>query len=202
MAATATVGDRFSLVYPGTMVTAGQGAGVVATGQGTELGRLSEMLPEVQTLTSQLLRKIVVFARGLSVSLILVAGTFGLFAWTRAQGMEIEGARTEAVNTLVVFEAFYLLNSRYLHTSVWNRKGLFGNRYVLRAIGLVVLLQLLFTYALPMQTLFGTAAIEAATWGLIFLVASSVFFLVELEKLFYGAWQRRGRAAATRRDQQ
>jgi magnesium-transporting ATPase (P-type) len=125
------------------------------------------------------------------VSVILVAGTFGLFVWERAQGAEIERARTVAVNTLVIFEAFYLLNSRYLHAPVVSRAGLFGNRYILWAIGLVVLFQLLFTYAPPMQTLFGTTDIDAATWGLIVLVASSVFILVELEKLLYCVWQRR-----------
>jgi magnesium-transporting ATPase (P-type) len=125
------------------------------------------------------------------VSSILVAGTFGLFLWVRAQGFEIESARTVAVNTLVAFEAFYLLNSRYLHASVMNRRGLTGNRYTLWAIGVVITFQLLFTYAAPMQALFGTAAIDAATWGLIVLVGSSVFFLVELEKLLYAMWQNR-----------
>jgi len=125
------------------------------------------------------------------VSLIIVAGTFSLFVWERAQGMEIERARTVAVNALVVFEAFYLLNSRYLHAPVLNREGLVGNRYLLWAIGLVMVFQLFFTYAPPMQALFGTAAIDAAAWGLIILVGSSVFFLVELEKLLYCAWQKR-----------
>jgi magnesium-transporting ATPase (P-type) len=125
------------------------------------------------------------------VSSILVAGTFGLFLWVRAQGFEIESARTVAVNTLVAFEAFYLLNSRYLHASVMNRRGLTGNRYTLWAISVVIIFQLLFTYAAPMQALFGTAAIDAATWGLIVLASSSVFFLVELEKLLYAMWQNR-----------
>ena len=128
------------------------------------------------------------------VSLILVAGTFGLFLWERAQGATIETARTVAVNTLVLFEAFYLLNSRYLHQTVLSRQGLFGSRYVLGAIGLILVFQLLFTYAPPLQLLFGTAALSAATWGLITLVASSVFILVEVEKLLYGAWQKRRRS--------
>jgi magnesium-transporting ATPase (P-type) len=126
------------------------------------------------------------------VSAILVAGTFGLFVWVRAQGAGLEFARTVAVNTLVIFEAFYLLNSRYLHAPVMNRRGLFGNHYALWAIALVVLFQLLFTYSAPSQAIFATTAIDAATWGLIVLVGSSVFFLVELEKLLYGWWRGRG----------
>ncbi|MFA7535420.1 MAG: cation-transporting P-type ATPase [Desulfuromonadales bacterium] len=117
------------------------------------------------------------------VSLILLVGTFGLFLWARGQGAAIEPARTVAVNTLVFFEAFYLLNTRYLHAPVLNRRGLFGNRYILGAILLVVFFQILFTYLPPLQLLFGTAPIAAADWGRAVLVASSVFILVEAEKV-------------------
>ncbi|MDT8370526.1 MAG: cation-transporting P-type ATPase [Gammaproteobacteria bacterium] len=116
------------------------------------------------------------------VSVILMVGTFGLFLWQRGQGVDIEYARTVAVNTLVLFEIFYLFNSRYISASILNKQGLFGNRYALMAIGLLVLFQLAFTYLAPMQSLFGTMALDLATWGLIVLVASSVLFLVEIEK--------------------
>ncbi|WP_295885172.1 cation-transporting P-type ATPase [uncultured Thiohalocapsa sp.] len=116
------------------------------------------------------------------VSLILTAGTFGLFLWERYQGAPIEQARTVAVNTLVMFEIFYLFNSRYTTAPVLNLRGLFGNRYVLYAVGLLILFQLAFTYLPPMQALFGTAAIDAGIWLRIVLVAASVLFIVELEK--------------------
>ncbi|MEA3273776.1 MAG: cation-transporting P-type ATPase [Pseudomonadota bacterium] len=116
------------------------------------------------------------------VSLILMGGTFGLFLWEMDRGASIEHARTVAVNTLVVFEVFYLFNSRYITAPVLNRQGLLGNRYVLLAVGLLILFQLGFTYLGPMQALFGTASISAAIWGRIVLVASSVLVLVELEK--------------------
>ncbi len=116
------------------------------------------------------------------VSLILVTGTFGLFIWVREQGASIELARTVAVNTLVMFEIFYLFNSRYIKANVLNLNGLLGNRYALIAVGILLVFQLCFTYLGPMQTLFGTAAIDAAMWLRIVLVASSVLFLVELEK--------------------
>ncbi len=119
------------------------------------------------------------------VSLILVAGTFGLFIWERNQGADIELARTVAVNTLVMFEIFYLFNSRYICDPVLNRAGLFGNRYALMAVGLLLVFQLCFTYLGVMQTLFGTTAIDAQTWGIIVLVASSVLILVELEKYLF-----------------
>ena len=116
------------------------------------------------------------------VSIILMSGTFGLFLLEMEQGASIERARTVAVNTLVVFEIFYLFNSRYITASVFNRAGLTGNRYVLIAIGVLIIFQLGFTYLAPMQSLFGTTAIDFSIWLRIMAVASSVLFLVELEK--------------------
>ncbi len=128
------------------------------------------------------------------VSLVLTAGTFGLFLWEQTRGASIEEARTVAVNTLVMFEIFYLFNSRYMTAPVLNRAGLLGNPYVPYAVGLLLLFQLAFTYLPPMQTLFGTAALDAAIWPRIILVASSVLFIVEAEKALVR--RRRGSAEA------
>ncbi|NLC71234.1 MAG: cation-transporting P-type ATPase [Desulfuromonadaceae bacterium] len=116
------------------------------------------------------------------VSLILVAGTFGLFHWERAAGTGLEMARTVAVNTLVMFEVFYLLNARYIHRNVLSRKGLTGNPLVLMAIALVLVFQLLFTYAPPLQMLFQTEAMTVGAWLRVIGVGSTVFIFVELEK--------------------
>jgi magnesium-transporting ATPase (P-type) len=46
------------------LVTFGQGMGVaVATGDATEIGRISALLAQVRTLTTPLLRKMAVFSR-------------------------------------------------------------------------------------------------------------------------------------------
>jgi len=126
--------------------------------------------------------------RILFVSAILVAGTFGLFLWHRTHGMPLEEARTIAVNTLVMFEVFYIFSSRYILEPSLNREALFGNRYVLIAVALVLGLQMLFTYAPPMQHLFGTVALDADTWLQIVLIAATVFPLVELEKWLMRRW--------------
>jgi len=105
------------------------------------------------------------------VSIILMGGTFGLFIWEINQGMSIEYARTVAVNTLVMFEIFYLFNSRYIKDSVLNWSGFTGNRYVLIAITVLIIFQLGFTYLKPLQSLFGTTAIDITERGLgLFLV--------------------------------
>jgi len=117
------------------------------------------------------------------VSVLLVAGTFGHFLWMYNQGIDVEIARTVAINTLVMGQIFYLFNSRYILEQVFNREGLFGSRLVWISIGVLIVLQGLFTYAPPMQFLFGTAAIGWAEWGRILVFGILLFFLVELEKL-------------------
>jgi calcium-translocating P-type ATPase len=120
--------------------------------------------------------------RLLFVGAILVVGTYGLFLWERSQGAEVELARTVAVNTLVVFEVFYLFNTRHLREPVTSREGLFGSRIVLLSVAVVMGFQMLFTYAPPFQHLFATRAIDLDAWLRIVLVAFSVFVLVEMEK--------------------
>ena len=58
------LGDRLSILHSGTLVTTGQGHGVVvATGSRTEIGRISDLIGNVQTLTTPLLRQINEFGR-------------------------------------------------------------------------------------------------------------------------------------------
>jgi magnesium-transporting ATPase (P-type) len=118
-------------------------------------------------------------------SVIMVIGTFGLFLWDTLHGSPLEVARTTAVNTLIFFQIFYLLNARYMKAPVLNREGLTGNRYVLGAIALIILLQLLFTYLPIMQRLFGTAALPAGEWLRLVAFTVSIFILVELEKSLF-----------------
>lgn len=119
------------------------------------------------------------------VSLILVAGTFGLFLWERDHGASIELARTVAVNTLVMFEVFYLFSARYFLAPALTYEGLSGNRYVLYAVGLLIPVQLAFTYAGPMQVVFSTVAMDFDAWLRVVMIASTVLILVELEKLLF-----------------
>jgi len=116
------------------------------------------------------------------VSFILVCGTFGLFYYYHESGESLAMARTVAVNTLVTFEIFYLFNTRSIFGPVLNCEGMLGNPVALYAIGVLVLFQMAFTYAPPMQALFATEAMSLAQWGIVVLVASSVLWLVELEK--------------------
>jgi len=120
--------------------------------------------------------------RTLLVSLVLVAGTLGIFLWEQEQGASLETARTAAVNTLVMFEVFYLLNSRFLIEASWLPRALTGNPYAPLAILLVIGFQLLYTYAPFMQVLFQSAPLDVAAWVRIVLIAFSIYVIVEIEK--------------------
>jgi magnesium-transporting ATPase (P-type) len=116
------------------------------------------------------------------VGVALLALTLWAFFWMKSQDASDELARAVAVNTLVVGQVFYLLNSRYKLDSSLSLKAHLGNRYLAVGIGAVVMLQLLFTYAPPLQELFETEAIPLWVWPRL-LIGGFVFFLVvETEK--------------------
>ncbi|MDT8384727.1 MAG: cation-transporting P-type ATPase [Gammaproteobacteria bacterium] len=72
--ANAALGDRSCLAFSGTTVTSGQGKGVVVvTGEATEVGRISGMLSEVETLTTPLVEQMEIFARWLTLVIVAVA---------------------------------------------------------------------------------------------------------------------------------
>ncbi len=119
------------------------------------------------------------------VSVLLLGGTFGHFLWMTHGGAEIELARTVAINALVMGEIAYLFNSRYILEPSFNRAGLLGSRAVLVAVGVLVLLQGLFTYAPPLQFLFGTAPLGAREWASLLAFGALLFALVELEKALF-----------------
>jgi hypothetical protein len=119
----------------------------------------------------------------------LLALTLAAFFWMKSDGASDELARTVAVNTLTIGQVFYLLNSRYLRESSFSVKALLGNRYLPMGIGAVVILQLLFTYAPPLQYLFGNEAIPLAVWPWLFAGGFLFFLVVEAEKLIIRLWE-------------
>ncbi len=79
----AALGDRACMAFSGTTVTSGQGQGiVVATGDATQIGLISGLLSQVQTLTTPLVEQMAVFAKWLTLFILVVAGlilAFGYF---------------------------------------------------------------------------------------------------------------------------
>ena len=124
------------------------------------------------------------FMRSGLVTLILLGGAFGLFLWEQKYNQAtVEQARTLVVNTIVMVEAFYLLNCRSLSRSV-NSLGWFSNRWLLVGIAGMMLAQVAFTHLPLMNRLFHTAPLGWDEWGRIFAVGLVSFLIVGLEKYF------------------
>jgi hypothetical protein len=58
-----------------------------------------------------------------------------------------------------------------------------GNKYLPLGIAAVVILQLIFTYAPPLQAIFGNEAIPLWVWPWLFAAGLAFFLVVEAEKL-------------------
>jgi len=71
----APLGDRQCMLYSGTLIASGQATAVVVeTGIRTELGRISTLLAQVQTVTTPLIRQITKFGRWLALVIVLMSG--------------------------------------------------------------------------------------------------------------------------------
>lgn len=93
----AALGDRLSMAYSGTLVIHGRASGVVvATGAETEIGRISGLVAQVQTLTTPLLRQMAMFSRRLTGAVLAMA--LALFAF----GVGLRGFSTNEMFITVV----------------------------------------------------------------------------------------------------
>jgi magnesium-transporting ATPase (P-type) len=121
--------------------------------------------------------------RVIFVGLALLAFTLWAFFWMKGQNSSDALARTVAVNAITIGQCFYLLNSRYLLDNSLSITAHLGNKYLPMGIGAVVVLQLLFTYAPPLQRLFGNEAIPLHVWPVLVAGGFAFFLVVEAEKL-------------------
>lgn len=135
--------------------------------------------------------------RLLLVSALLVAGSFGLFAWERAHGADLATARTVAVDVFVAVQITYLVNCRSRDRSVLT-VGLLSNPWAVAGAVLTAALQALFTYLPAMNRVFQTAPIDLAAWGRIAVVAVAASAVVALDKRVRRARSTRpGRSSAS-----
>lgn len=82
VATDASLGDRQSMLFSGTLIAAGTARGVVvAIGAATEIGQISGLLARVETLTTPLVRQMDRFARWLTVFILLIAGSLLVYGY-------------------------------------------------------------------------------------------------------------------------
>jgi cation-transporting P-type ATPase F len=135
--------------------------------------------PKAPILNSVLIWRIVL------VSIIILAGTFGLFEYELSRDASLAEARTVAVNVVIFVQIFYLFNARSMNRSPF-QLGFFSNLWAVGGAILMVLIQLLYTYAPFMNTLFSSAPISLVLWLDVLAVGLAAYILVEAEK-----WLRR-----------
>jgi magnesium-transporting ATPase (P-type) len=116
------------------------------------------------------------------VSVLMGAATLGVFFAVLGSSGDLALARTAAVNALVAAEIGYLFNTRFLLAKPFGGRRSWSNPAVFVSIGVLVALQMLFTYLPGMQRAFGVVALDAAGWGLALAVGFGVFVAVEIEK--------------------
>jgi Ca2+-transporting ATPase len=128
------------------------------------------------------------FMRAAFVSILMLAGAFGLFLWElHVEKGTLAEARTVVVNAIVIVEGFYLLNCRSLTRSTLSA-GLFSNLWLVAGLVAMVIAQLLFTYTPTMNRLFHSAPISLDAWLRIAAIGIAVYLAVGFEK-----WLRLGR---------
>ena len=133
--------------------------------------------PPNEPLITRLLLMRIVF-----VSVLMMGASFWVFDWELSRGSSIEVARTAVVNMLVMGEIVYLFNVRRFTGNAFALETLRGNAVAIWVSLITLAMQLLFTYAPPMQKLFKTAPLDATAWTLIAALSLGIFAAVEAEK--------------------
>ena len=123
----------------------------------------------------------VIIRRIAIVSALLLVCAFGLFKWELLNGAGIEKARTMAVNVFVAIEAFYLFNARSFSRSPF-ALGFTSNMWIIGGFAAMMTLQILFTYAPVMNSLFASAPLDFFDWIKILSCGLIVYGLVEYDK--------------------
>ncbi|HHV22699.1 MAG TPA: HAD-IC family P-type ATPase [Propionibacterium sp.] len=116
------------------------------------------------------------------VSVLIGAATMAAFYLELADGEAIEVARTTALTTLIVAQAFYLLNVRFIGTRSLRPQLLTTNPIAWISMGVLAALQITFVYAPFMHEPFGAAPLELRHWLVALGGGAVLFAIVEVEK--------------------
>jgi Ca2+-transporting ATPase len=114
----------------------------------------------------------------MAVGLIMAIGTLLVFHFAFESGVSIERARTMAFSTLVMFQMFFVFSARSPYIPL-HKLGFFGNKKLILAVAVSLMLQLMIIYFQPLQAAFSTAPLELMDWVWIVMTASSVLIIME-----------------------
>ena len=122
------------------------------------------------------------------VGLVMAAGTLYVMDASLPGGLvagagTLRYAQTRAFTTLIFFQLFNVFNARSDRKSAFVE--LFSNKWLWAAVALSVALQCVVLYTPFLQRAFSTQALSGSDWLFCAVIASSVLWLREAEKLVY-----------------
>jgi Ca2+-transporting ATPase len=127
------------------------------------------------------------------VAALMTAGGCGLFLWeyyrivgshpltAELHALALSEAQTLCVTVVTFSQIFYLFNCRSLRDSIF-AQGVFSNPSVFAGVGILLLLQLCFTYLPQLRNLFGSAPLDIQAWLTAALAGAIVLPAISLEK--------------------
>lgn len=116
------------------------------------------------------------------VSVLFLAGVFGIYAYAIDRGYSLELARTMAVNTLVVMEIFHLFFIRNIYGTSLTWSAVRGTRVVWTTVVCIIVAQFAVTYLPPLQRIFATEAVSFLDGMIIVGIGVVLFAIIEIEK--------------------
>ncbi|GIU95370.1 MAG: ATPase [Gaiellaceae bacterium] len=124
----------------------------------------------------------VLWTRTAIAGAVMATGTLALFLqeWYRTD--DLDRARTVALTTMVLFQAFHVGNCRSEHGSAFS-KSPFSNRFLFLGTAAALAIQVVALHLPATQYLLRVEPLDPAIWVEMILVASSVVLAVELHKL-------------------
>ena len=112
----------------------------------------------------------------------LCALAFAVYSWERSDpNTSLAAAQTAAANAIVFGQIFLLFNCRSRRYTMF-KLGFFSNPWLLVGVVLMVIAQLMFTYAPVMNQIFSTAPIGLDHWAIVIGACVAFYPLVEVLK--------------------
>jgi Ca2+-transporting ATPase len=153
--------------------------GISALALGAEPAERDAMYRDPRSPESQILN------REVGVSLLIIGiwlGILVILAFMGRYEQNLDEARTLAFTGLVIFETINVLNFRSLRAPLPS-VGLFSNPWLLAALVLTILVQVVAVYTPFFQSLLGTVALPLNDWILLVLVGAPLLLAGEAYKI-------------------
>jgi magnesium-transporting ATPase (P-type) len=116
------------------------------------------------------------------VSILILCGVYGIYAYAIDRGSSVDLARTLAVNTLVVMEIFHLFFIRNFYSTSLTWKAVRGTKVVWAVVVAITVAQFAITYVPLLQTVFATESVPFWDGLLVIAIGVALFAIVETEK--------------------